>query len=57
MVQLKILSITRDIVELEETYAKSSIVEKDGKTFGVINLPKFYVDFEDYNKQKCSKRY
>src|SRR5690606_25082261 len=39
------LRITRDVVELEETYAKSSTVIKDGKTFGVINLPKFYVDF------------
>lgn len=48
------LKITRDVVELEETYAKSSIVKKDGKTFGVINLPKFYVDFEDYNKRNAA---
>ncbi|MEZ4792746.1 MAG: S41 family peptidase, partial [Gelidibacter sp.] len=48
------LRITRDVVELEETYAKSSIVKKDGKTFGVINLPKFYVDFEDYNKRNAA---
>ncbi|MCK7590271.1 carboxy terminal-processing peptidase [Subsaxibacter sp. CAU 1640] len=48
------LTITRDVVELEETYAKSSTVVKDGKTFGVINLPKFYVDFEDYNKRNAA---
>jgi carboxyl-terminal processing protease len=48
------LRITRDVVELEETYAKSSTVIKDGKTFGVINLPKFYVDFEDYNKRNAA---
>ena len=48
------LKITRDVVELEETYAKSSTVVKDGKTFGVINLPKFYVDFEDYNKRNAA---
>jgi carboxyl-terminal processing protease len=48
------LKITRDVVELEETYAKSSTVIKDGKTFGVINLPKFYVDFEDYNKRNAA---
>ena len=48
------IRITRDVVELEETYAKSSIVKKDGKTFGVINLPKFYVDFEDYNKRNAA---
>jgi carboxyl-terminal processing protease len=48
------ISITRDIVELEETYAKSSTVEKDGKTFGVINLPKFYINFQDYNKRNAA---
>ena len=46
------ISITRDIVELEETYAKSSTVIKDEKKFGVINLPKFYVDFENYNNKR-----
>ena len=48
------ITITRDIVEIEETYAKSSIVEKDGKLFGVINLPKFYVDFQDYAKRNAA---
>jgi carboxyl-terminal processing protease len=48
------ISITRDVVELEETYAKSSTVEKEGKTFGIINLPKFYINFEDYNKRNAA---
>jgi carboxyl-terminal processing protease len=48
------ISIKRDIVELEETYAKSSTVEKDGKKFGIINLPKFYIDFTDYNKRNAA---
>ena len=48
------LSIPRDVVELEETYAKSSTVIKDDKTFGVINLPKFYVDFQDYEKRNAA---
>ncbi|MFK7833660.1 MAG: carboxy terminal-processing peptidase [Winogradskyella sp.] len=48
------ISITRDIVEIEETYAKSSIVEKDGKAFGIINLPKFYISFEDYNERNAA---
>jgi carboxyl-terminal processing protease len=51
---IKDITITRDIVELEETYAKSSTVIKDDKKFGVINLPKFYVDFEDYNKRNAA---
>jgi len=48
------LSIPRDIVELEETYAKSSTVIKDDKTFGVINLPRFYVNFKDYKKRNAA---
>jgi len=46
--------ITRDIVELEETYAKSSIINKDNKTFGLINLPQFYFDMSDYKKRNAA---
>ena len=51
---IEVISITRDVVELEETYAKSSIVKNNDKRFGVINLPKFYVDFEDYKKRNAA---
>lgn len=43
------ITIVRDVVELDETFAKSSIAIKDGKKYGIINLPKFYIDFEDPN--------
>ncbi|WP_457610804.1 carboxy terminal-processing peptidase [Lutibacter sp.] len=46
---IKVISIIRDVVELEETFVKSSIVKKDGRTFGVIDLPKFYIDFDEKN--------
>jgi carboxyl-terminal processing protease len=48
------LSIPRDVIELEERLAKSAFVEREGKTYGVINLPAFYADFEDYNKTNAS---
>ena len=48
------LSIPRDEIELEETYAKSTIVKKEGTTFGVINLPKFYIDFEDSKSRNAA---
>ncbi len=51
---IKNVSITRDVVELEETYAKSTTVEKEGKIFGVINLPKFYIDFESYDNRNAA---
>ena len=44
---VKKISIIRDVVELDETFVKSTIAYKDGKKYGVINLPKFYIDFED----------
>lgn len=43
------ITIVRDIVELDETFVKSSIAIKDGKKYGVIYLPKFYIDFENPN--------
>ncbi|MBJ7880772.1 carboxy terminal-processing peptidase [Gelidibacter salicanalis] len=48
------LTVTRDVVELEEVYAKSSTVTKDDKKFGVINLPGFYVNMDDYNKRNAA---
>mgnify|MGYP001821208836 CR=1 FL=1 len=49
------VEIVRDVVELGETYAKAAIVEKDEQKFGVINLPAFYVDFQDYKKLNAAK--
>ncbi len=52
---IQVISIIRDIVEIEETYAKSSIVEKDGLKYGVIYLPKFYIDFENKDGRDAGK--
>jgi len=48
------VEITRDIVELEETYAKSSIINDETNTYGLINLPRFYVDFDDYGERNAA---
>ncbi|MFV0540483.1 MAG: carboxy terminal-processing peptidase [Aestuariibaculum sp.] len=52
---IKEVVLVRDVIELSETYAKSSVVKKDGKTFGIINLPSFYVDFKDYKQINAAK--
>ncbi len=44
---IKVVPIMRDEVETEETFAKSTVVNKEGKLFGVIYLPKFYQSFEN----------
>jgi len=48
------VTLTRDLVELEETYAKTAMVDKDGKQYGIINLPKFYFDMEDYDSRNAA---
>lgn len=47
-------TITRDVVELEETYAKSTLIEKEDKKFGLINLPAFYFDMKDYGERNSA---
>jgi carboxyl-terminal processing protease len=54
---IQVIPIVRDVVVIEETYAKSSILtSSDGGTrVGYIYLPKFYVDFNDSNGRRCSR--
>jgi carboxyl-terminal processing protease len=53
--ETKTISITRDTVKLEDSSAKSEIVEVTGDDgmmhkIGVIELPTFYIDFEAYQR-------
>ena len=48
------IPITRDVVVLEETYAKSVLVgEEGGARYGYIRLPSFYADFQDPQGPNC----
>ena len=49
------ISIKRDIVLLEETYIKSSIVSKSDLKYGIINIPKFYIDFDNQSNRDAAK--
>jgi carboxyl-terminal processing protease len=51
---VKVISIMRDEIKLDETFAKSAIINGDHKV-GYIYLPEFYVDFADPNGAKCSE--
>ena len=51
---IEIVPIIRDVVEIEETYAKSVVITANGKRYGLINLPKFYIDFEDVNQRNAA---
>ena len=52
---IKIITIIRDEIEIEETYLKSSIVEKNGLKYGIIYLPKFYINFENVDSRDAGK--
>ncbi len=51
---VEIIPITRDVVELEDAFAKSSIILKGEKKYGIIHLPKFYIDFKDYEQRNAA---
>ncbi len=50
---IKVIPIMREVIEIEETYAKSSIIEDNGRKYGVIHLPKFYIDFENKDRRNA----
>ncbi len=45
----EIVPIVRDLVEFEEVFAKSAVLEQEGKRIGYIYLPEFYADFSKQN--------
>lgn len=50
---IKTVAITREIIEFEETYAKSSVIKDGDRKYGIIQLPKFYIDFENKDKRNA----
>jgi len=54
---IHVIPIIRDVVILEETFAKSIVMQDSisGKKIGYIYLPQFYADFEDKNGRRCSE--
>ena len=52
--EIKHVAIKRGLVELEELYAKSTLISKNNKNYGYISLPKFYVDFSDKNSRNSA---
>lgn len=53
----KVIPIVRDVVQIDASYAKSSVLELKGlKNFkvGYIHLPKFYRDFDGESNRNCT---
>jgi carboxyl-terminal processing protease len=57
---IKVIPIKRDIVAIEESYAKGALLQLDTKEFsgikfGYIHVPKFYRDFEAINEGRSGR--
>ena len=52
---VKVLSIARDEIKLDDTFAKSAVINNGDRKVGYIWLPEFYVDFANPNGAKCSE--
>jgi len=50
---VKQISLERDDIKLDETFAKSAIINGENK-IGYIYLPEFYADFERPNGSRCA---
>lgn len=52
-----VIPIIRDVVIIEETYAKSAVIKDDKAKagYGYIKLPQFYADFNQRGGRSCSK--
>lgn len=51
---MKVIPIVRDVVVIEESYARSALIEYNGEKLGIINLPSFYADFSEKGRGRHS---
>jgi carboxyl-terminal processing protease len=52
---IKTVPLKIDLIEIYSTTVQSSVVEKNGKRFGIINLPSFYTDFDNAKSKDAAK--
>ncbi|MBX7243019.1 MAG: carboxy terminal-processing peptidase [Bacteroidia bacterium] len=54
---IKVISIIRDVVIIEETFAKSLVIQdkNSSQKYGYIYLPRFYADFQDPRGRRCAQ--
>ncbi len=51
----KLVTLKREEIKLEDRAVKSEIIEMNDNKIGIIDLPSFYIDFDEY--QKRNKEY
>ncbi|EGD33636.1 MULTISPECIES: carboxy terminal-processing peptidase [unclassified Capnocytophaga] len=51
---IQVIPIIRDVVEIEETFAKSALIKDKEHTYGIIDLPSFYINFNDTRERNSA---
>lgn len=51
---IKVVSLLRDKISLDDTFAKSAIVNDGANKIGYIYLPEFYADFDDPSARRSA---
>ena len=51
---IETIPVKRDLVVLEESYARSTVINRQDQKYGLIHLPKFYVDFKNYKERNAA---
>lgn len=51
---LKVVSLIRDKILLDDTFAKSAIINDGAHKIGYIYLPEFYANFDDPSGRRCA---
>ena len=52
---VKVVSLIRDEIVQDESFARSAVVNENGKKVGYIYLPDFYADFDRPEGARCSE--
>ncbi len=52
---IKVVKLVREELKIEETFARSNILNYKEKKYGIIHLPKFYTTFGEENGRSCSE--
>ncbi len=52
---IKVVTLIRDEIVQEETFARSAIVKDGNNKIGYIFLPEFYADFDNPNGARCAR--
>ena len=50
----QVIPIIREVVVIEDTYARSAIINYQGLSLGLIQLPSFYADFSTRGRGRHS---